>query len=136
MTKKFLKDNRGQVLYAVLVTVMFLGVLSMITMGLTLQHYHAAQQKQAHVTDYYAADAVAELIRNNKIEITVENAIVLIDIQNFEIASEGECENPVSVKKEGTIYTITAETVTLTVDIQGDKFTSWEVSYHAKQPAE
>ena len=130
MTKKFLKDNRGQVLYAVLVTVMFLGVLSMITMGLTLQHYHAAQQKQAHVTDYYAADAVAELIRIEKIIVSDEE--VKVDADTFAVDAEGE----ILVKKEGAKYKITAETVTLTVGIENENFTSWEVSYHAKQPAE
>ena len=60
MLKKFIKDNRGQVLYAVLVTVMFVGMISMLTMGLTLRNYNVALQKQQRVADYYAADAVAE----------------------------------------------------------------------------
>ena len=118
MTKKFIKDNRGQVLYAVLVTVMFLGVLSMITMGLTLQNYHATQQKQAHVTDYYAADAAAELLRIGK---SVE------DIQNE--------WTDVQIDDSGAgYYEITYGTVTIKTDIDTSeqKFTSWEVSYHAE----
>lgn len=120
MTKKFLMDNRGQVLYAVLVTVMFLGVLSMITMGLTLQHYHAAQQKQAHVTDYYAADAVAEMLR-----IQGDSNIEAIETEwNVEI------DNSIEVN-EIKYYTIEHGTVTLTVGIKDKEFKSWEVSYHA-----
>ena len=38
MTKRFFKDNRGQVLYAVIVAVMFIGLLSMTAMGLTLKN--------------------------------------------------------------------------------------------------
>lgn len=149
MTKKFLKDNRGQVLYAVLVTVMFLGVLSMITMGLTLQHYHAAQQKQAHVTDYYAADAVAELLRIGEISVSDEEKMFNPD--DFTEATDYEDKNNVYVKKDGThnggegddafvvnTYIITKGTVTLTVEIQtptvetkAPTFVSWEVSYHA-----
>lgn len=119
MTKRFLKDNRGQVLYAVLVTVMFLGVLSMITMGLTLQHYHAAQQKQAHVTDYYAADAVAELLRIGKDVDEVKNEWT--DVKIVEPAGDI------------TYHEITYGTVTIktNIDPTGQKFTSWEVSYHA-----
>ncbi len=129
MTKRFIKDNRGQVLYAVIVTVMFLGVLSMIAMGLTLQHYHASVQKQERVSDYYAADAVAELIRIGKITV---NGEVKVDAETFTVDDSGE----ILVKKEEATYKITAGTVTLDVEIQGDKFISWEVSYHAKQPAE
>ena len=69
MLKKFIKDNRGQVLYAVLVTVMFVGMISMLTMGLTLRNYNVALQKQQRVADYYAADAVAEQIRIGAIQL-------------------------------------------------------------------
>jgi len=120
MTKKFIKDNRGQVLYAVIVTVMFLGVLSMIAMGLTLQHYHASVQKQERVSDYYAADAAAELLRLNTATIEAIEAEWNVEI---EIVSTGN-------------YNIKCGTVTLTVGIENKNFTSWEVSYHAKQPAE
>ena len=134
MTKRFLKDNRGQVLYAVLVTVMFLGVLSMITMGLTLQHYHAAQQKQAHVTDYYAADAVAELIRCGA--YTIVDFEKPLENQNEEIRHWG-----VTATVENGINIVTCSTAeirfTIGTNEQNEKvFTSWEVSYHAKQPAE
>ena len=69
MKKKFIKDNRGQVLYAVVVTVMFVGVLSMITMGMTLKNYQNAVKKQENIQNYYAADAVVEKIRVGAIEI-------------------------------------------------------------------
>ena len=121
MTKKFIKDNRGQVLYAVLVTVMFLGVLSMITMGLTLQNYHATQQKQAHVTDYYAADAAAELLR-----IGEENLETIKNDWNVEISGPDVDDNGV------THYEITNTTVTIEIGIKDQEFTSWEVSYHAE----
>ena len=123
MMKRFIKDNRGQVLYAVVVTVMFLSVLAMIAMGLTLQNYHAAVQKQQHVTDYYAADAVAELIRIN--------ASVDQEYWNVEVSNDG------------TTYTIVRGTVTVVTIIEDQQFKSWEVSYHADvteadttQPAE
>ena len=70
MLKKFIKDNRGQVLYAVLVTVMFVGMISMLTMGLTLRNYNVALQKQQRVADYYAADAAAEMAA----EFSADNA--------------------------------------------------------------
>lgn len=111
MMKRFIKDNRGQVLYAVVVTVMFLSVLSMIAMGLTLQNYHAAAQKQQHVTDYYAADAVAELIRIN----------AAVDQEYWDV----------EVSNDGAEYTIVRGTVTITTVIEGGEFKSWEVSYHA-----
>lgn len=123
MTKKFIKDNRGQILYAVLVTVMFLGVLSMITMGLTLQNYHATQQKQAHVTDYYAADAAAELLRIGEAPDEVAAA------WDVEISDLGTIEGI-------TYYEITNTTVTIKIGIKDQGFASWEVSYHAKEPAE
>ncbi|MBQ2807302.1 MAG: hypothetical protein IJF08_09645 [Clostridia bacterium] len=124
MTKRFIKDNRGQVLYAVIVTVMFLGVLSMIAMGLTLQHYHASVQKQERVSDYYAADAAAELLRIDPSKIVSIEQEWNVDIGD-----------PVTVQG-ATQYTINNDTVTLVVEIQNGEFTSWEVSYHAKQPAE
>lgn len=113
MIKRFVKDNRGQVLYAVLVTVMFIGMLSMITMGLTLKNYNASLNKQQHVSDYYAADAVAELIRIGEYEANKNawNAVVTND-------DSGE-------------YTITCGTTTIKTKIVDGKFESWEVSYHA-----
>lgn len=114
MIKRFVKDNRGQVLYAVLVTVMFIGMLSMITMGLTLKNYNASLNKQQHVSDYYAADAVAELIRIGEYEANKNdwNEVVKID---------------------GDVYEITCGTVTITttIDITNKEYKSWEVSYHA-----
>ena len=127
MIKKFIKDNRGQVLYAVIVTVMFVGLISMTTMGLTLRNYNAAVQKQQHVSDYYAADAAAEMLR-----ISNPSNIEIDDIENswgVEIASNGEDQGIV-------YYIITDDTVTLTIGIKEKQFTSWEVSYHAEQPAE
>ena len=150
MTKKFIKDNRGQVLYAVLVAVMFVSVLSMIALGLSLQHYYSAQQKQAHIVDYYAADAVAELIRVGA--ITVSDEEVKLNAESFAVATD-EDKRVILVKKDGetqsvkndenvdiyTIdtYVITVGTVTLTVGIQTPtdapqetKFNRWEVRYH------
>ena len=137
MTKKFIKDNRGQVLYAVIVTVMFMGLISMTTMGLTLRNYNAAVQKQQHVTDYYAADAVAELIRVDVIKIpiaaatdTVINAATFEDITNEAEAPPGS----IFVKKNtDDVYTITCGTVTIEakIDVGSHQFNSWEVSYHA-----
>lgn len=123
MIKRFIKDNRGQVLYVVIVTMMFLALLSVITMGLTLQNYHAAQQKQQYAADYYAADAVAEMIRigeyikdDPRWNATVEPEPVANELGNY----SGE-------------FTIVKGTVTLKVAVQDGKFTSWEVSYRAKQ---
>ena len=124
MIKKFIKDNRGQVLYAVIVTVMFVGLISMTTMGLTLRNYNAAVQKQQHVSDYYAADAAAEMLR-----ISNPSNIEIDDIENswgVKIASNG-------VDQDIAYYIITDDTVTLTIGIKEKQFTSWEVSYHAAQ---
>jgi hypothetical protein len=120
MIKRFIKDNRGQVLYAVIVTVMFMGVVSMITMGLTLSNYRAALQKQQHVTDYYAADAAAELIR-------LGSSLEEVKTQWNVSVSDPETVDEVST------YTITYGTVTIVTAIQGDEFIRWEVSYHAVQ---
>ncbi len=120
MIKRFIKDNRGQVLYAVIVTVMFMGVVSMITMGLTLSNYRAALQKQQHVTDYYAADAAAELIRLGS---------PLEDVKTQWNVSVSDPETVDGVRT----YTITYGTVTIVTAIQGDEFIRWEVSYHAVQ---
>ena len=116
--KKLIKDNRGQVLYAVLVTVMFVATLSMIAMGLTLKNYHAAVQKQQHVTDYYAADAVAELIRIDKYD---KNDQTWQDVKVVEPSGDVR------------YYEITCKTVTIRtiIDKDNDIFQSWEVSYHA-----
>ena len=119
MMKTFIKDNRGQVLYAVLVAVMFLAVLSMIAMGLTLQHYHAAAVKQQHVTDYYQADAAAELIRIGK------------DLDEVKAAWDVEITQP-NASEGIAYYTITCRTVTIRTVIEAGQFKSWEVSYHAK----
>ena len=139
MMKKFIKDNRGQVLYAVIVTVMFMGVVSMITMGLTLSNYHAALQKQQHVTDYYAADAVAELIRIGEITITSEYKEFYADdfspvLEDEEAAQDREII--IVEKDDDNFYTITTNTATIETTIEGKKFISWEVSYHAEKPAE
>jgi hypothetical protein len=120
MIKRFIKDNRGQVLYAVIVTVMFMGVVSMITMGLTLSNYRAALQKQQHVTDYYAADAAAELIRLGS------------PLEDVKTQWNVSVSDPETVDGVST-YTITYGTVTIVTAIQGDEFISWEVSYHAVQ---
>ena len=135
MIKRFIKDNRGQVLYAVIVTVMFMGLISMTTMGLTLRNYNAAVQKQQHVTDYYAVDAVAELIRVGK--ITAETDIV-IDAATFDYITDPAEVSPGSIfvkKSTDNVYTITCGTVTIeaTIDVDNQQFNSWEVSYHAAQ---
>ena len=136
MMKKFIKDNRGQVLYAVIVTVMFMGVVSMITMGLTLSNYRAALQKQQHVTDYYAADAVAELIRMDELSVAFDEAgIAKINAETYDVADESTT-SVITVLKEDNTYTITTDTATIVTTIEGKKFISWEVSYHAEQPAE
>ena len=120
MIKRFVKDNRGQVLYAVLVTVMFIGMLSMITMGLTLKNYNASLNKQQHVSDYYAADAVAELIRIEKETVgNGETKIVSFDGESVEVTNT-----------DGT-YEIVTDTATIVTRINNGKFKSWEVSYHA-----
>ena len=139
MIKRFIKDNRGQVLYAVLVTIMFVGMLSMITMGLTLKNYNATLNKQQHVTDYYAADAVAELIRIEKLKIG-DNPVT-VNAETFEIV-DVQGKNPVPqnvvevTNAGGGKYIIKTATATLETTIVEKKFTSWEVSYHAaEQPA-
>ncbi|MBO5758270.1 MAG: hypothetical protein J6S28_11300 [Clostridia bacterium] len=136
MMKKFIKDNRGQVLYAVIVTVMFMGTISMITMGLTLSNYRAALQKQQHVTDYYAADAVAELIRIGGISFEEGEFEIKVDADTF--VKTNQEENTISVKRDSDTqaYTIITDTATIVTTIKNNEFTSWEVSYHAEQPAE
>ncbi len=121
--KRLIKDNRGQVLYAVIITVMFVSLLAMIAMGLTLKNYHAAVQKQQHVADYYAADAVAELIRIGKYDSSDETW------QNVKVTEPSG---------EATYYEITCNTVTIRtiIDKDNDKFISWEVNYHAVQEQE
>lgn len=128
MIKRFIKDNRGQVLYAVLVTIMFIGMLSMITMGLTLKNYNASLNKQQRVSDYYAADAVAEMLRIGVPEETAKS--------EWKDAIIGKVELEESRIVE---YTITYGTVTIitSIDTENQKYTSWEVSYHAaEEPAE
>ena len=147
MLKKFIKDNRGQVLYAVLVTVMFVGMISMLTMGLTLRNYNVALQKQQRVADYYAADAVAEQIRIGAIQLQ-EDA-----------SGQQQIYDDIRVKRSGNQYVIIAGTVTITMELElcavgdniaetadGDpatepiapqyEFSRWEVSYHEKLPVE
>ena len=133
MMKKFIKDNRGQVLYAVIVTVMFMGTISMITMGLTLSNYRAALQKQQHVTDYYAADAVAELIRIGGISFEEGESEIKVDADTF--VKTNQEENTISVKRDSDTqaYTIITDTATIVITIENNEFTSWEVSYHAVQ---
>ena len=145
MLKKFIKDNRGQVLYAALVTVMFVGMISMLTMGLTLRNYNVALQKQQRVADYYAADAAAEMLR---LGIAVNQ--VMDAYEGVEIAVPDE---------NNQAYTIRCGTVMITMELKlcaveeniaeaGDgnsvpepiapqyEFSRWEVSYHEKSPAE
>lgn len=142
MLKKFIKDNRGQVLYAVLVTVMFVGMISMLTMGLTLRNYNVALQKQQRVADYYAADAAAEMLRLGIAVNQVMDAYEGVEI--IEVPGENN-----------QAYTITCGTVTITMELKlcaveeniveaGDEdsvpepiapqyeFSRWEVSYHAE----
>ena len=130
MIKKFIKDNRGQVLYAVIVTVMFVGLISMTTMGLTLRNYNAAVQKQQHVSDYYAADAVAELIRIGKISFN-SNKIAIDATMFTETVTDENSSDVIWVTKTGDSYEIVAKTVTVLTVIEDKQFTSWEVSYHA-----
>ena len=128
MIKRFIKDNRGQVLYAVLVTIMFIGMLSMITMDLTLKNYNASLNKQQRVSDYYAADAVAEMLRIGVPKDTAKSEWEDAIIGNVELEESHIVE-----------YTITYGTVTIitSIDTENQKYTSWEVSYHAaEEPAE
>lgn len=133
MMKKFIKDNRGQVLYAVIVTIMFMGVLSMIAMGLTLSNYRAALQKQQHVSDYYAADAVAELIRIGALPVALtDNVPAEIDAETYGYAGINSTSIVTVTKKDDT-YTIESATATIVaeIDVVNKQFKSWEVSYHA-----
>ncbi|MBQ7378609.1 MAG: hypothetical protein IJW70_02880 [Clostridia bacterium] len=153
MTKKFWKDNRGQMIYAVVVAVMFLSVLSMIAMGLSLQHYHAAVQKQENIANYYKADAAVEIIR---IELMKAESAAAEEPAPTEAAEEnGEnAENEQSpllaedtknkiqsdwgvtisnlTKTDGVYtYTVSCGNVAVTVSMKNNEFTSWEVSYNA-----
>ena len=133
MMKKFIKDNRGQVLYAVIVTIMFMGVLSMIAMGLTLSNYRAALQKQQHVSDYYAADAVAELIRIGALPVALtDNVPAEIDAETYGYPGN-DSTSIVTVTKKDDTYTIESATATIVaeIDVENKQFKSWEVSYHA-----
>ena len=133
MIKKFIKDNRGQVLYAVIVTVMFVGLISMTTMGLTLRNYNAAVQKQQHVSDYYAADAVAELIRIGKISFNSNKIAIDATMFTETVVTDENSSDFIWVTKTGNSYEIVAKTVTVLTVIEDKQFTSWEVSYHAVQ---
>ena len=132
--KRFIKDNRGQVLYAVIVAVMFVGRLSMTAMGLTLKNYQSAVKKQQHVSDYYVADAVAELFRVGDITAD-ENGNVQVDKENPVFADVFADVENIVVEKNDNTYIITVDTVTIkmTIKVVDEKtvFTSWEVSYHA-----
>ena len=192
MTKKFWKDNRGQMIYAVVVAIMFLSVLSMIAMGLSLQHYHAAVQKQENIANYYKVDAAAEMIRielmkaetEHSEESTTEEATTEAPTpeeptpqeaaeENGDNAEEGvngeengagDNEQPIEQDPESdseqspllaediiyTIqddwdvaisnltktddvytYTVSCGNVAVTVSMENNEFTSWEVSYNA-----
>ena len=114
MTKKFIKDNRGQVLYAVVVTVMFVGVLSMITMGMTLKNYQNAVKKQENIQNYYAADAVVEMIR-----VDLEKTVDIEELENkwsgMEITNDSH--DTVSTEYIET-YTIKYYSVTIKVGMK------------------
>ncbi|MBR2445687.1 MAG: hypothetical protein IKB28_03360 [Clostridia bacterium] len=114
MTKKFIKNNRGQVLYAVVVTVMFVGVLSMITMGMTLKNYQNAVKKQENLRNYYAADAVVEMIR-----VDLEKTVDIEELENkwpgMEITNDSH--DTVSTEYIET-YTIKYYSVTIKVGMK------------------
>ena len=192
MTKKFWKDNRGQMIYAVVVAIMFLSVLSMIAMGLSLQHYHAAVQKQENIANYYKVDAAAEMIRielmkaetEHSEESTTEEATTEAPTpeeptpqeaaeENGDNAEEGvngeengagDNEQPIeqdpesdseqspllaediittiqddwdvaisNLTKTDDVYTypVSCGNVAVTVSMENNEFTSWEVSYNA-----
>ena len=139
MTKRFVKDNRGQVIYAVIITMVFIGMLAMIAMGLTLKNYHAAQQKQQRTADYYAADAVAELIRIGEIVIDGSDP-VSIDLETYTVISQGNAANAEAIatvtRTSDNVYTIVTDTATVVAKIADNKFHSWEVSYHAAKAQE
>ena len=139
MTKRFVKDNRGQVIYAVIITMVFIGMLAMIAMGLTLKNYHAAQQKQQRTADYYAADAVAELIRIGEIVIDGSDP-VSIDLETYTVISQGNAANAEAIatvtRTSDNVYTIVTDTATVVAKIANNKFHSWEVSYHAAKAQE
>ena len=192
MTKKFWKDNRGQMIYAVVVAIMFLSVLSMIAMGLSLQHYHAAVQKQENIANYYKVDAAAEMIRielmkaetEHSEESTTEEATTEAPTPEEPTPQEAAEENGDNVeegvngeenasgdneqqteqdpesdpeqspllaediiytiqddwdvtisnltKNDGVYtYTVSCGNVAVTVSMENNEFTSWEVSYNA-----
>ncbi len=172
MTKKFWKDNRGQMIYAVVVAIMFLSVLSMIAMGLSLQHYHAAVQKQENIANYYKVDAAAEMIRIELMkaenatpeEAAEENGDNAEGNVNGEENGAGDNEQPIEqdpesdseqspllaediittiqddwdviisnlTKNDGVYtYTVSCGNVAVTVSMENNEFTSWEVSYNA-----
>ena len=146
MTKRFVKDNRGQVIYAVIITMVFIGMLAMIAMGLTLKNYHAAQQKQQRTADYYAADAVAELIRIGEfeeIQAINEGAgdkLLLINLETYTVILQEDAANAEAVATVtwtgDDVYTIVTDTATVVAKIADNKFHSWEVSYHAAKAQE
>lgn len=142
MTKRFVKDNRGQVIYAVIITMVFIGMLAMIAMGLTLKNYHAAQQKQQRTADYYAADAVAELIRIEEIDFADNDGSdpISIDLETYTVISQEEAANAEAIATVtwtgDDVYTIVTDTATIVAKIADNKFHSWEVSYHAAKAQE
>ena len=131
MTKKFWKDNRGQMIYAVVVAIMFLSVLSMIAMGLSLQHYHAAVQKQENIANYYKVDAAAELIRKGEYDPTKQEDIDLIQSQ-WGCTIETN-EDAITLRCNNVSITFTTQTLPPLEGEESGKtvFTSWEVSYNA-----
>ena len=140
MIKRFIKDNRGQVLYAVIVAIMFIGLLSMTAMGLTLKNYQASLQKQQRVSDYYAADAVAELIRigDDRLKFVENESKIYVNAAFEKVADPENSPYSIVVTKDGAKYTIQTDTATIVTEIVvtkdgAHKFNSWEVSYHAVQ---
>lgn len=154
MTKKFWKDNRGQMIYAVVVAIMFLSVLSMIAMGLSLQHYHAAVQKQENIANYYKVDAAAEMIRielmkaenatpeeaaeengenaeNEQSPLLAEDTINTIQ-NDWDVTISNLTKNDGADGADGVYtYTVSCGNVAVTVSMENNEFTSWEVSYNA-----
>ncbi|MBE6675535.1 MAG: hypothetical protein E7594_01705 [Ruminococcaceae bacterium] len=122
MTKKFIKDNRGQVLYAVVVTVMFVGVLSMITMGMTLKNYQNAVKKQENIRNYYAADAVVEKIRVGAIAFIDDSEIRDEEYDaTAELLEKGESKTVSTTKSESQVGDELTKTKTI-ISIHNEKY--------------
>ena len=122
MKKKFIKDNRGQVLYAVVVTVMFVGVLSMITMGMTLKNYQNAVKKQENIRNYYAADAVVEKIRVGAIAFIDDSEIRDEEYDaTAELLEKGESKTVSTTKSESQVGDELTKTKTI-ISIHNEKY--------------